>query len=276
MISGFSFTELILVFVVILIFTGSKGMAQTAKDLGRLFATLRKYKEKFEREMHLLSISDDLKKEVENKKRIQDQKDELRSRVKTELKAQPVSQRDEESKIIMEKLLKLEQLKDAKTICCFVSTDYEVQTDPIINHFLKENVGIAVPWCKTKEKELGVSLIKDLASDLGPGAYGIREPIQEKRVDVKNQDIDAVIIPGVVFDKELNRMGNGKGYYDRFLQYYKGSKPIIALAFDLQILDQDLHADPYDIKPDLIITEKRILDEKEYDRQRAARDSNLK
>ena len=85
--------------------------------------------------------------------------------------------------------------------------------------------------------------------------YHIPEPDPKASFRLKKESLSAIIIPCVGFDEKLNRLGHGKGYYDRYLKDYKGLK--IAVAFEAQKLDE-IVTDEYDIKMDLILTEKQI------------------
>ena len=86
-------------------------------------------------------------------------------------------------------------------------------------------------------------------SDLAIGAYNIMEPTGEVYDDYK--EIDLAVIPGVAFDAEGNRMGRGKGYYDRFLplvpQAYK-----LGVCFPFQKVDS-IPTDEHDIRMDEVI-----------------------
>lgn len=86
---------------------------------------------------------------------------------------------------------------------------------------------------------------------------GILEPIDDSIV-VKKEDIDLIIVPGTVFDREFNRIGYGGGYYDRYLEdiAYKNNK--VVLAYDFQIIDK-IESEEHDIKMDLIITDKEVI-----------------
>ena len=74
-------------------------------------------------------------------------------------------------------------------------------------------------------------------------------------------DVDLVIVPGVVFDEKRARYGRGKGYYDRFLDQLPKTTCVIAIAYDFQVLPYKwkLKLNEYDVKMDMIITEKRII-----------------
>ena len=87
--------------------------------------------------------------------------------------------------------------------------------------------------------------------------YGILEP---KYVDKNNigDNFDLIIMPGVAFDRCGNRIGYGGGYYDKYLLNIKEDIKKIALAYDIQVID-DIHREKHDIKVDCIITEKEIV-----------------
>ena len=90
---------------------------------------------------------------------------------------------------------------------------------------------------------------------LKPGIFGIMEPIEQKTT-VDESEIDLIIVPGVAFDRQLNRMGRGKGYYDRLLSTLQ--VPKIGICFDFQLQDM-IPIEPFDKKMDMIITEKEVI-----------------
>jgi 5-formyltetrahydrofolate cyclo-ligase len=89
------------------------------------------------------------------------------------------------------------------------------------------------------------------------GAYNILEPKQESIEQVDVESIDLIIVPGVVFDESGNRIGHGKGYYDRLLNDSQNI-PNIGLTFELQMID-NIESEKHDEKIDVIITEDRIM-----------------
>ena len=86
------------------------------------------------------------------------------------------------------------------------------------------------------------------------GKYGILENVLSDSIV---EEMDLLIIPGIAFDLEGNRIGYGKGYYDRFLSSRKANY-IIGLAFENQIIKKIPYTE-YDIPVDLLFTEKRII-----------------
>ena len=96
-------------------------------------------------------------------------------------------------------------------------------------------------------------------SELSPGSWGILEPDEMEGRAISVDDIDIVIAPGVAFDESCNRLGYGKGYYDKLLSRKKGLIPfVIGLAYEEQIVNA-LPCNPHDIKMDIVITDKRII-----------------
>ena len=85
------------------------------------------------------------------------------------------------------------------------------------------------------------------------GPYGIKEPNPKLTHFVPTASLQSVLIPGLAFDKKGNRLGRGKGFYDRALQNFKGTK--IGVAFSQQLLTEELPAEPHDVRMDVIITE---------------------
>lgn len=83
--------------------------------------------------------------------------------------------------------------------------------------------------------------------------YGIKEPVGNNICE--ESDIDIVIVPLIGFDEKGNRLGRGKGYYDRFLKKTKALK--IAVGYECQKIDNLIY-DENDVKMDMIITEKNI------------------
>ena len=84
--------------------------------------------------------------------------------------------------------------------------------------------------------------------------FGNKEPDGE---EYKGQ-IDVIITPGVAFDRDKNRVGFGRGYYDRFFVKHSSAKKI-AIAFEKQIIDEGIETDKYDKKVDILITEDNII-----------------
>ena len=157
---------------------------------------------------------------------------------------------DVASEKIFEKLLQNEYFKNAKTVMSYMDFKNEVKTDKI-NNFIK-NSGKILLLPKVIDKETMIAIEDKNQYIISP--FGNKEPNGEEY----GGNIDVIITPGVAFDRNKNRVGFGRGYYDRFFLKYPNAKKI-AIAFEEQIIDEGIETDKYDKKVDILITENNII-----------------
>jgi 5-formyltetrahydrofolate cyclo-ligase len=144
--------------------------------------------------------------------------------------------RAKKSLLIKEKLFETSEFKKAKIILFYASLTKEVDTDIMIKDAQEQGKTIALPVVEEGEKKIIPYLVSDFDSRFVIGAYGIREPDKEFSEPISIDALDLVIVPGIAFDREGNRLGRGKGYYDRFLKILPKHVLTIGLAFDFQIV----------------------------------------
>lgn len=165
------------------------------------------------------------------------------------------------SYIIMEKAAELFMPDNYKLIMCYMDFRNEVITGDLIRKFINLGKKVALPLVEESDsgrRDISAYEIKDVQSDVFPGTYGILEPNPDVAKLVDPYDIDAVIVPGVVFDEGKYRVGYGAGYYDRFLTKVRPDCIKAAPAFELQIVDK-VSREIHDVPMNIIITEKRII-----------------
>lgn len=172
-----------------------------------------------------------------------------------------LKERNKYSKNIAELLYSSLEFKKAKNIFIYLSFNSEVDTVQIIEHSFKLKKRIYVPVI-LKNREMYTIEIKTL-DNLKLNNYGILEPIlNDDIINFKlnyktNDNIDLVIVPGIVFDKKGYRIGYGGGYYDKFFSNNKNLYRI-GLSFEIQLIEK-IPYEKHDIYMNKIITEKRIL-----------------
>lgn len=174
-------------------------------------------------------------------------KKELRKEVRLRKKQFTTNELKDLSLPIVRKLLELSVIKKAKTVMLYCSLPDEVYTTDLL-HILKQKGKEIVLPVVTSNTEMELRRYT-ADSDLHTGSFGIPEPCGERFTDIEK--IDVAVIPGMGFDSKGNRMGRGKGYYDRFLEngrhIYK-----IGICFPFQMFDE-IPVDENDIPMDLVL-----------------------
>lgn len=189
--------------------------------------------------------------------------------LKTKLREQAHANRnaqtnkDELSAAICEKFMALPAFAAAKTVMFYIDVRSEVRTRHALPAALASGKRIIVPWCNDAG-ELELFPLENM-DELAVGMYKILEPKAELRVlpskQLKAEDIDLVMVPGVAFDRRGARMGHGKGYYDKLLQHARKDTPLVALAFECQLFPE-IPTASHDIFMDKVITEAAIYEGK--------------
>ena len=175
-------------------------------------------------------------------------KNRLREKIKNELiSISPIDRKNKDEKIF-QKLSDLKEFKNAKSIFTYVSWFTEVDTKIFISHIFEKNKEIYVPKIDLKNQLIEVYKINSF-DDLKKGTYNILEPVKGKCDKI---NFDMIIIPGLGFDKNNNRLGRGGGYFDKFLKIAKGIK--VGLCYKEQLIGC-VPTFPHDIKMDMIITD---------------------
>jgi 5-formyltetrahydrofolate cyclo-ligase len=162
------------------------------------------------------------------------------------------SQVEELSSKIHSNVLKWDKFINASTIMIYSNYKNEVITKGIIEDCFKMNKSVILPKSLKESHEILPCIVKNF-DELIPGVYGIFEP--DGRNIIEKNEIELVIVPGVAFDKNGDRIGHGAGYYDRFLNGYEGIKAGICYGFQIV---ENAWPNEMDIKMDYLITEMGI------------------
>lgn len=182
-------------------------------------------------------------------------KDQIREHMRSERRILPAEILTASGIEISNRILDCNSIRQSTTVMLFLPSFNEPQIDEVFARLWNIGIKTAVPVSDTENFTITPYLIDDLNCVI-KGAYGIREPIKTHAIAIN--DIDTAVIPGVAFSKSGDRLGFGKGYYDRFLADFKGVK--LGICYDFQVLDT-LPTAPHDVKMDTIITEKRIYND---------------
>lgn len=173
-------------------------------------------------------------------------KKELRNQIKTQSRSFSLADLDAQSLSIMSRIEALPQFIEARAVAIFWPLPDEVDTRAFIEK-----------WCNEKQILLPV-MCPGFGLELRPyqkgckmncADYGIYEP-SEGEAHPPAQ-IDLIIVPGVAFDRRGNRLGRGKGFYDRLLKDIKAYKAGVCFSYQMV---ESVPADSHDIRMDTVIS----------------------
>jgi 5-formyltetrahydrofolate cyclo-ligase len=185
--------------------------------------------------------------------------------LRLEAYAQRNQQRDKDylSQVITQKVVEQANYQCAKTVMWYVDCRSEVRTQTIIKQELSQGRRIVVPYCTQDDhgqNQLGLWQLSDF-SELVSGRWGILEPPEsrwhESGKQVAIEELDLIIVPGVGFDRQGGRLGNGQGYYDNFLQQVSAATRIQGICYESQLFD-DLPMEATDVAMDFVFTQSAI------------------
>ena len=178
---------------------------------------------------------------------MKDEKQALRKKMSRLKKEVPTGEKIRRSKSILEKVEKLEAFQQSHVVMAYWSMSDEVHTHDFIKMW-SQSKAIVLPVVKGDQLELRFF---EGENSLIPGErYGIMEPAGTLLQDV--YQIDMIIVPGVAFDKQNNRLGRGKAYYDKLLKKSRAYKA--GICFDFQIVAQ-VPVDENDVPVNVVVTE---------------------
>lgn len=185
---------------------------------------------------------------------ISKEKKALRARlldIRMDMNAETWSRR---SKQIVDELKQLPEFLKAERIHCYVSMNqrHEIETHSLIQELLNENKKVIVPVTNFEEGTLQHIPLESW-NELNENKWGILEP---KSSTPYQGEFDVILVPLLAADKKFNRLGYGKGFYDRFLSSTNATK--IGLLFHEYLMNQ-IPVDDHDEKLDILITDEITL-----------------
>lgn len=183
-------------------------------------------------------------------------KNELRQNIRHSLNKMTIDQYEQKSNIIRNRLADEPYIIEGSTIALTVSNYPEVDTSKIIEYLWEVGKKVVVPKCQPKTRMMDFYAINNF-QQLETVYMDLKEPIPEKTEFVPPDQIDVIVVPGIVYDQKGYRVGYGGGYYDRYLQNYAGT--LVSLAFDRQIV-HSVPKQAHDIPVHFIVTETNRID----------------
>ncbi|MBO5197326.1 MAG: 5-formyltetrahydrofolate cyclo-ligase [Lachnospiraceae bacterium] len=190
--------------------------------------------------------------EEKNQKR---RKDVIRERIRRMRREYPTECRERDSRYICERVIAMEEYRNASRVFLYMALPGEVETGMILKDALAAGKQVYIP--KVLEKGVMEFYQVTREDEWDVGSFGIREPLGVRGEEAERQGF--LIVPGVAFDRSCYRIGFGGGYYDRYLtEAKKGAFVTAALAYEFQIVPE-LAPEEWDIPLDMVVTPGEII-----------------
>ena len=183
---------------------------------------------------------------------ISEQKKSLRTCVRRQERELDPAYKKAADQAIMARICALPEYQAANTVFCFVGTEREIDTAPLMEDILRRGKGLLVPLCAGP----GIMELRQIMalSQLRTGAYGILEP-QMSAPMIEKTKVDFAVIPCISCDRHGHRLGQGGGYYDRFFQ--ECSVPAVLVCREALIQEQ-IPVEKHDVIFDRVVTEAAV------------------
>jgi 5-formyltetrahydrofolate cyclo-ligase len=150
------------------------------------------------------------------------------------------------------------QMPGAHTILFFAPLPDELDVWPLLELSMALGTTCALPFFDAAKMTYRARVLERLATDIVTGKFGVREPAAGCP-EIPLEKFDLVLVPGVAFDLRGNRLGRGRGFYDRLLEEISGVK--CGVGYDFQLLE-NIPAEPHDGEVDFIFTPLRCVKSK--------------
>ena len=187
---------------------------------------------------------------------IAEEKKDLRRRIRAQERELSPRYKEQSAAAIAAIVCALPDYQEADTVFCFVGTEREIDTRAILDDALAKGKRLCLPLCMA---EPGIMELRVVASldELVPGAYGILEPAADT-VCLTPDEVDFAVLPCLSCSRGGHRLGQGGGYYDRFLSTYRGSAALLRRE---RLLREDVPVEPHDMPVPWVVTENGLYED---------------
>lgn len=178
-------------------------------------------------------------------------KEEIRRQMRMKRRALLPPEQQRAAQAILARLRADEAYQSARSVMAYMACRGELSLDPVIADVLLQGKTLLLPRCEAP----GVMTARrvERLSQLKAGAYGLQEPDEDCEIA---SEIDLILVPGTAFDAAGNRIGQGGGYYDRFLA---GTRAVrIGVCHGFALLER-VPAGAHDVRMDKVMTPERTI-----------------
>lgn len=189
-----------------------------------------------------------------------DPTDEAKAGVRAQMRAKLAAMSDEDrhlaSTLACTRLVNLDEFKQASVIMLYLPLEREVDATAAALRGFQMGKTICVPWVDWQRRDMYAIEIRSFDQDhIKIDEHGVRSP--KRGTPIVPGSIDLVVVPGLAFDAHRNRLGRGRGFYDRFLTRLRPAAVTAGLAFDCQVID-DVPVGDRDLRVRMVVTDRRL------------------
>ena len=159
------------------------------------------------------------------------------------------TERADSDRALFQRFLCLPSVRQAGTLLLFYGVGQEPATEALFAPLWRQGKRICLPRC-LPHRQMEARMVES-PEDLTPGVWGIPEP-GEHCPKVGREALDLILAPALCYDRRCRRLGQGGGYYDRYLQNFRGVT--VGLCRD-RLLAEQIPVEPHDLSVDLVLTE---------------------
>lgn len=182
-------------------------------------------------------------------------KKELRQRIRAVLAGIAPEEVAAKSQRACQLLFQQQEFTKSEVLMVFLSLPAEIDTSPIVLRAWQERKRVLAPKVSWNQRRMLPIEIRSMTDDLTVSTMGIREPVSG--IPIPIAIIDLVIVPGLAFDEYGNRLGRGRGFYDRFLAHPEFQGVSCALGFEEQMVP-NVPVGPLDKPVDMVVTDEKV------------------
>ncbi|MGE4285726.1 MAG: 5-formyltetrahydrofolate cyclo-ligase [Phycisphaerae bacterium] len=163
---------------------------------------------------------------------IREEKKRMRREIRASLSLLSPSKAAEAAEKVCEKIITLDEYRQAETVMCYLSFGNELCLDLLVREAISAGKELSVPRVRAKGEKMEAVSVISLEKCTEKDTFGIRVP--ETGRTVAKESIDLILVPGLAFDYDGGRLGRGAGFYDRFLESGCRAK-LCGVCYDFQL-----------------------------------------
>lgn len=190
---------------------------------------------------------------------IQARKQALRQSIIAAREKLPAAERLRLSRAVVGSICDLPVYRQAQTMLGYLNFGAELAAELWVLQALADGKRVLLPRVNRASNHLDLYQVRELAHDVAPGSWGIREPVVERctKEDALGT-VDFILLPGVAFTREGKRLGYGGGYYDKLLAQMPHQPTLVAGAYALQVV-QEIPQENTDRNVEWLVTEEETI-----------------